>query len=54
MIASNNRIVGIDRLTSADGSDKLGRLGDEDADDDLLCEALLILEDYQPEENQGV
>ena len=21
--------------------------------DDLLCEALLILEDYQPEENQG-
>lgn len=30
-----------------------GRLGDEDVDDDLLCEALLLLEDYQPEENQG-
>jgi len=30
-----------------------GRLGDDDVDDDLLCEALLILEDYQPEENQG-
>jgi len=26
-----------------------GRLGDEDVDDDLLCEALLILEEYQPE-----
>lgn len=30
-----------------------GRLGDEDVDDDLLCETLLLLEDYQPEENQG-
>ncbi len=30
-----------------------GRLGDEEVDDDLLCEALLILEDYRPEENQG-
>lgn len=30
-----------------------GRLGDQDVDDDLLCEALLILEDYGPEENQG-
>lgn len=30
-----------------------GRLGDEDVDDDRLCEALLILEDYPPEENQG-
>ena len=30
-----------------------GRLGDDDVDDDLLCEALLLLEDYQPEENQG-
>lgn len=30
-----------------------GRLGDEDVDDDLLCEALLLLEEYQPEENQG-
>ena len=31
-----------------------GRLGDENVDDDLLCEALLILEDYQPEQTHGL
>jgi len=52
-----NRQTRLKELKKLPTEDKIaeiwGRLGDEDVDDDLLCEALLILEDYQPEENQG-
>jgi hypothetical protein len=37
--------------TEDKSAENWGRLGYEDVDDNLLCEALLILEDYQPEEN---
>jgi hypothetical protein len=48
------RLKELKRLPTEDKIAKIwGRLGDEEVNDDLLCEALLILEDYQPEENQG-
>jgi hypothetical protein len=56
-ITLKNRQTRLKELKKLPTEDKIaeiwGRLGDEDVDDDLLCEALLILEDYQPEENQG-
>ena len=54
---SKDRQTRLKELRKLPTEDKIaeiwGRLGDEEVDDDLLCEALLILEDYQPEENQG-
>jgi hypothetical protein len=48
------RLKELKKLTTEDKIAEIwGRLGDEDVDDDLLCEALLILEDYRPDENQG-
>jgi len=48
------RLKELKKLTTEDKIAEIwGRLGDKAVDDDLLCEALLILEDYQPEDNQG-
>lgn len=55
---SKDRQTRLNELKQLPTEDKIaeiwGRLGDEDVDDDLLCEALLILEAYQPEQTQGL